>query len=58
MAVAVEVRSVVAVAVEARLVVAVAAVAHSVAAATTVVAVMARLAAEDELSEERRLKKF
>ena len=46
------------VAVEARLVVAVAAVAHSVAAATTVVAVMARLAAEDELSEERRLKKF
>ena len=53
-----EARSVVAVAVEARLVVAVAAVAHSVAAATTVVAVMARLAAEDELSEERRLKKF
>ena len=58
MAVAVEARSVVAVAVEARLVVAVAAVAHSVAAATTVVAVMARLAAEDKLSEERRLKKF
>jgi len=41
-----------AVAVEARSAVAVAAVARSAVAATTVVAVMARLAAEDELSEE------
>ena len=51
-AVAVEARSEEAVAVEVRSAVAVAAVAHSVVAATTVVAVMARLAAEDELSEE------
>ena len=51
MAAAVEVRSAVVVAVEARSVVPVAVEAHS-AVATTVVAVMARLAAEDELSEE------
>ena len=51
-AVAVEARSEVVVAVEARSAVAVAVEAHSVEAATTVVAVMARLAAEDELSEE------
>ena len=42
----------VAVAVEAHSEVAVAVEAHSAVAATTVVAVMARLAAEDELSEE------
>ena len=51
MAAAVEVRSAVVVAVEARSVVPVAVEAHS-AVATTVVAVMARLAAEDDESEE------